>query len=190
MDLNGDGDTLDTVIVARGSVTRTSRPGVTTELNTLVGDHQIRAGLWIERADHRQTQPAVPVDNDGNAPDIWLQNGQILRPGQHRLPRPRLAVHQHGQPALYQRQRGTSPSGKATFTFGVRAPRVSRNLTSNANETFTTGYRLVRRYSDVLPQAGVGSTSTRPTRSSSIWPKLPCAAQLRAHRQQRQACRH
>ena len=45
VDLNGDGDTLDTVIVARGSVTRTSRPGVTTELNTLVGDHQIRAGL-------------------------------------------------------------------------------------------------------------------------------------------------
>ncbi|MEO3691321.1 TonB-dependent receptor [Roseateles paludis] len=154
VDLNGDGDTLDTVIVARGSVTRTSRPGVTTELNTLVGDHQIRAGLWIERADHRQTQPAVPVDNDGNALDIWLEKGQILRPdGTPYQGRDWQSISTASQ--LYISDSVNFLSDKATFTFGLRAPRVSRSLTSNANETFTTGYKMVRRYSDVLPQAGV-----------------------------------
>lgn len=154
VDLNGDGDTLDTVIVARGSVTRTSRPGVTTELNTLVGDHQIRAGLWIERADHRQTQPAVPVDNDGNALDIWLEKGQILRPdGTAYQGRDWQSISTASQ--LYISDSVNFLSDKATFTFGVRAPRVTRDLKSFANESATTSYHMVRRYSDVLPQAGV-----------------------------------
>ena len=135
-----------------------------------------------------QTQPAVPVDNDGNALDIWLQNGQILRPDGTAYRRDWQSISTASQ--LYISDSVNFLSDKATFTFGVRAPRVSRNLTSNANETFTTGTAWCAATATLPPQAGCGSTSTRPTRSSSIWPKLPCAAQLRAHRQQRQPRRH
>ncbi|MFX8031987.1 hypothetical protein ABTK54_19570, partial [Acinetobacter baumannii] len=65
-DINGDGDTLDTVRVARASVTRTQRPGVTSEISTTLGDHTLKAGIWYERAQHRQTQPAVQFNADGS----------------------------------------------------------------------------------------------------------------------------
>jgi len=56
-DINGDGDRLDTaVLVYRGSLTQTYRPGLTTTMTYVVGDHKISGGVWFERARHR-----VPV---------------------------------------------------------------------------------------------------------------------------------
>jgi len=77
-DINGDGDTLDTVLVYRGSLTQTYRPGISANLTYVVGDHKINGGVWFERARHRQTQPAVTVDNNGNVTDIWL-GGNLLK---------------------------------------------------------------------------------------------------------------
>lgn len=76
-DINGDGDTMDSVLVYRGSLTQTYRPGLTTNLSYVVGDHKINGGVWFERARHRQTQPAVRVDNNGGVADIWL-GGNLL----------------------------------------------------------------------------------------------------------------
>ncbi|KQW34710.1 TonB-dependent receptor [Rhizobacter sp. Root404] len=76
-DLNGDGDALDTVLVYRGSLTNTYRPGVTTTLTYVADNHRISGGVWYERARHRQTQPAVNVDNNGGVADIWL-GGNLL----------------------------------------------------------------------------------------------------------------
>jgi iron complex outermembrane receptor protein len=76
-DINGDGDTMDTVLVYRGSLTQTYRPGVNASLTYVVGDHKINGGVWFERARHRQTQPAVRVGNDGSVADIWL-GGNLL----------------------------------------------------------------------------------------------------------------
>lgn len=45
VDINGDGDKLDTVRVARASVTRTQRPGVTAELSTTLGSHYLKFGI-------------------------------------------------------------------------------------------------------------------------------------------------
>ncbi|HKX41048.1 MAG TPA: TonB-dependent receptor, partial [Burkholderiaceae bacterium] len=61
-DINGDGDTQDTVLVYRGSLTQTYRPGVTTTLTYTLDNQRISGGFWFERARHRQTQPAVQVD--------------------------------------------------------------------------------------------------------------------------------
>lgn len=77
-DLNGDGDTLDTVMVYRGSVTETHRPGVTTKLSYTQDNHHILGGLWLERAEHRQTQPATYVTNDGSIGSLWLDNDSKL----------------------------------------------------------------------------------------------------------------
>jgi iron complex outermembrane receptor protein len=78
--LNGDGDTLDKVIVANSSVTRTNRPGITASVTHTFDIHQVLAGFWYERATHEQYGPMVAVDANGNAADIWLKDGRINRP--------------------------------------------------------------------------------------------------------------
>jgi iron complex outermembrane receptor protein len=80
VDLNGDGDTLDKVIVANSSVTRTNRPGITASVTHTFDIHQVLAGFWYERATHEQYGPMVAVDANGNAADIWLKDGRINRP--------------------------------------------------------------------------------------------------------------
>lgn len=77
-DLNGDGDTLDTIMVYRGSVTKTNRPGLTTKLSYTLDNHHILGGVWFERAEHRQTQPATYVDNGGNIANLWLDDSSKL----------------------------------------------------------------------------------------------------------------
>ncbi|TAM03808.1 MAG: TonB-dependent receptor [Paraburkholderia sp.] len=80
VDLNGDGDTLDTRIVASGRVTRTDRPGITATVTQQLANHQIQAGVWVERAVHRQTGPAVRVNEDGTSSNVWLDSGLITGP--------------------------------------------------------------------------------------------------------------
>ncbi|MEP7098905.1 MAG: TonB-dependent receptor, partial [Burkholderiales bacterium] len=76
-DINGDGDNLDSVIVYRSSLTQTHRPGVTASLTWVLDNQKINGGVWFERARHRQTNPAVRVDNGGGVADIWL-GGNLL----------------------------------------------------------------------------------------------------------------
>jgi len=50
------------VLVYRGSLTQTFRPGIKREPDLHAGQQQINGGVWYESARHRQTQPAVRVD--------------------------------------------------------------------------------------------------------------------------------
>jgi iron complex outermembrane receptor protein len=154
VDLNGDGDKLDTVVMARSSVTKTQRPGVTAEINTTFDNHQVRVGVWYERAEHRQTQPAVAVKADGEPVDIWLQNGQTLRPdGSTYQGRDWKTVSTAYQ--LYANDNVSFMGDRGLLSLGVRAPTVNRDVTNYANEGFTTTYNIQKNYSDVLPQVGV-----------------------------------
>jgi len=56
-DLNGDGDTLDTVLIYRSSITTTNRPGATFKFTYTLANNVISFGYWAERAHHIQTQP-------------------------------------------------------------------------------------------------------------------------------------
>lgn len=76
-DINGDGDTRDKVLVYRGSLTKTLRPGVTTSLTYVLDNQKINGGFWLERARHRQTQPGTRVDNNGAVTDPWLGGNLI-----------------------------------------------------------------------------------------------------------------
>jgi iron complex outermembrane receptor protein len=154
VDLNGDKDTSDTVIMARSSVTKTQRPGITAEINTTLGNHQVRAGVWFEQAEHRQTQPAVGVNASGEAYDIWLRDGQTLRPdGSTYQGRDWRTVSTSYQ--LYISDNMSFGGDKGVLSLGVRAPQVKRDVTNYANEGFTTAYNIQKTYSDVLPQIGV-----------------------------------
>ena len=83
VDLNGDGDTLDTVLVANASVTKTFRPGFNFAAIYNVANHEIKAGVWYERARHEQTGPMLLLTNEGERADVWLEEGKILRPDGH-----------------------------------------------------------------------------------------------------------
>jgi iron complex outermembrane receptor protein len=101
-DINGDGDTQDTVLVYRGSLTQTYRPGVNVKLSYTLDNHRILGGLWLERARHRQTQTASRVDSAGNIADPWLTSDNAL-------------VH-YNDGALYQgRNQLTVSTGESVF---------------------------------------------------------------------------
>ncbi len=158
-DLNGDGDTLDTVIVANSSVTKTNRPGITAEVSHLWGNHQMKLGFWYERAQHRQTGPAVGVDANGNPADQWLRDGRILRPdGSQFNSRDWLTTSPAYQ--TYFSDNFTFMNDRGLLTFGARALNITRKFTNFANEggttvNFNSTYSVEKSFNDILPQIGV-----------------------------------
>jgi len=155
VDLNGDGDTLDKVLIYNGSVTRTQRPGLTTSIIENIGDHQILAGVWGERAHHRQTGPMELIDAGGNPVDAWMRDGNILRPdGTPYESRDWLTISTAWQ--AFVQDTISLADDKLLINVGVRAPHVKRDFTNYANEGFASGinYRFVKDYSDILPQLG------------------------------------
>lgn len=153
-DLNGDGDTLDSVIFANSSVTKTQRPGVTTSLTYTMGDHTILGGFWYERANHRQTAPGELVDAEGNFPDAYLRDEQITRPDgtlyQFRNWKTVSTAYQ-----VFLQDTISLMDDKLTFNVGLRTPHIKRDFTNIANENGAVNYHIERSYSDVLPQFGV-----------------------------------
>jgi iron complex outermembrane receptor protein len=156
-DLNGDGDTLDTVIVANSSVTKTQRPGVTTSLTWNVANHTILGGFWFERAKHTQTGPAELVDNNGNFADPYLRDDQILRPNGTTYQSRNWQTVSTAYQAFIQ-DTMSFMDDKLTVNVGLRAPTIKREFNNYANEgnaASAYNYRIERKYDDVLPQFGV-----------------------------------
>ena len=158
-DLNGDGDTLDSIVVANSSVTKTNRPGVTAEINHTLDAHQLKLGLWYERAQHKQTGPAVAVDANGNPADIWLRDGKITRPdGSQFNSRDWLTVSPAWQ--AYFTDSYSFMGDRGLLQAGFRALQVTRKFTNFANEggstvNFNSNYSVEKKFNDVLPQIGV-----------------------------------
>ncbi len=177
-DLNGDGDTLDKVIIATSSVTRTQRPGVTLSLSKDIGDQSILGGFWYEHATHRQTAPGVSVDSTGTAADIWLRAGQIYHsdgtPYENRNWKTISTAYQ-----FFLQDTASLMDGKVKVNVGVRTPSVKRDFTNYANDYSMSGatvangqlyagktlaqttYNVQKTYTDVLPQIGVRYQLTR-----------------------------
>ncbi len=157
VDLNGDGDFLDKVIVSNGSLTKTQRPGVSATLTHTIDNHQILAGIWYERAQHRQTGPSVLVDNQGNPSDQWLTNNIITRPdGTPVASRDVYTVSTAYQASLQDTI--NLLNDKLVVNVGLRAPTIKRDFNNYPSEG-TNGisgvpYHMVRTYSQVLPQLG------------------------------------
>lgn len=173
VDINGDGDTLDTVAVGRASVTKTNRPGITGEISTTMGNHYLKAGLWYERAQHLQTQPAVRINKQGVPTDIWLQDGCIQRKdGSCYEGRDTKTISTAYQ--VYLNDQVTLLNDRAFLNLGLRLPTVKRDITNYANEGGTIAYtvnpttgawvagttpvyrdfNIQRTFNEVLPQIG------------------------------------
>ena len=160
-DINGDGDTLDTVLVYRGSLTKTFRPGLTTSLTYVVGNHKINGGVWYERARHRQTQPATTVDNFGNIADLWLRNNLV----------------RYNDGSTYQgRNQNTISTGESIYlqdtidllnhqlqvTPALSYRRIHRTFYNYANSGFNSGvdYSIDKTYGEALPSLAASLQAT------------------------------
>jgi iron complex outermembrane receptor protein len=156
VDLNGDGDTKDKILVAGSSVTRTDRPGVTASITETLDNNTIFGGVWLEQAHHRQTSPIVPIDNAGNTASIWLNNDQIDRPnGTPYQSRDWLTLSTAWQ--VFLQDTLSLMDDKLRFNFGVRDPSIKRDFTNYASEGAPVGvtYEMVKTFTDVLPQFGL-----------------------------------
>jgi iron complex outermembrane receptor protein len=156
-DINGDGDILDTVMAYSSSVTETNRPGITLKANTKIDNHNILAGYWFERANHKQTGPGVTFNNSGVPADAWLENSaNYLR-------------FADGTPYQYRNQLTVSTSTSLflqdsvnlmddalNLQLGLRNTSINRAFDNYAN-TGTgqgAGYSVNKTYSAVLPSFG------------------------------------
>ncbi|RZJ46422.1 MAG: TonB-dependent receptor [Brevundimonas sp.] len=139
LDLNGDGDTLDSVRVHATNNTNTHRYGLNTSLIWDLDDNnRIRAAYALDYGRHRQTgqygrinrsNPSNPrfVDwfagRNDEANRIVNLNGYELRT------RDRLSIAELNQFSL--EYRGQFLDDALTVTVGVRAPFFNRDLTQN-----------------------------------------------------------
>jgi iron complex outermembrane receptor protein len=153
VDLNGDGDTLDTVLVANASVTRTQRPGVTASVTHTFGNNEVLAGFWYEKATHQQTGSMVPVAQDGSY-DVWLQQNKILRPdGTPFESRDNRTISTAWQ--AFVQDTVSMLDSRFLVNVGLRTPHIKRDVTNFASEgNQNPTYQIVRDYNTVLPQFG------------------------------------
>ena len=156
-DINGDGDTLDSILVYNSSVTRTNRPGITFKANTRFDNHNILAGYWFERARHFQTSPAVTFNSSGQSADRWLENEALflrLQNGAAYQGRDQLTVST-GK-SLFVQDSVSLMQDKLNLQVGLRHTEINRKFYNYANLGTGQGadYQIDKTYSKVLPSLG------------------------------------
>lgn len=138
-DLNGDGDTLDTVRLLAPSQTQTYRLGLNTSLRWDINpQHTIRVAYSYDRGRHRQTGEVGYLRQDGfGVTPFPVDNGIAAVNGTIVQKRNRLSyaiLHQFSG-----EYRGKFFDNALAFTAGVRMPFLKRNLSNYCFTTSATG---------------------------------------------------
>ena len=135
VDLNGDGDVLDTVGIYNPSNTNTHRYGIISSLIwDLNDDHRIRAAYTLDYARHRQTGEAVAFGRDSEPLNVfsgqerWGDRDAAIRAidGSILQKRDRFSIAELNQFAL--EYRGNFFQDAVTLNVGARAPFFERQL--------------------------------------------------------------
>jgi iron complex outermembrane recepter protein len=156
-DINGDGDVLDTVMVYSSSVTETNRPGITLKANTKLENHNLLAGYWFERADHKQTGPGVTFNNAGVPADAWLENTSnylLFADGSAYQYRNQLTVSTGS--SLFLQDSVNLMNDALNLQLGLRNTSINRAFNNYANTSTGQGadYSVNKTYSALLPSVG------------------------------------
>jgi iron complex outermembrane receptor protein len=134
IDLNGDGDKLDRVLLYAPNTTNTHRIGLTSSLIYKLNDtSNLRVAYTYDRGNHRQTGEITRFDasgdptnvfggKDGYGQPIRLSDGSILRR------RDRLSIASLNQIAV--EYRGRFVEERLLVNLGLRAPYFKRELTN------------------------------------------------------------
>lgn len=161
--INGNGVKTDTVGVYRGSVTETHRPGITFKANYVVDNHKILAGYWIERARHRQTQPATTVGNNGNVANIWL-DGNLITLNDGTLYQGRNWLTISTGTSAFVTDTISLANDRLQVVPGVRYTSIKRDFTNYASLGTGAGadYQVSRSYSKPLGSLGLSYKVSDP----------------------------
>ena len=163
-DLNGDGDTLDRVLIYWPNTTNTRRYGVTTSLIWKFADNQsFRAAYTNDYARHRQTGDAGYFDasgdpesvfggKDGYGRQVKLSDGTNLRR------RDRLSIAILNQFAA--EYRGRFIEDKLLVNLGVRVPYFKRELNNYCYQRDT--FNAFCTTQTPIPIAGTNDGAGRP----------------------------
>ena len=163
-DINGDGDTLDRVMVYGSSVTKTQRPGITFKANYRFENHTVNGGYWMERARHAQTGPRVTFDNKGNPASLWLDDSSkylLQQDGSVYQARDWMTISSAN--SLYVQDTIALMKDRLQLQLGLRNSTIERDFTNYANagsSNAVTGrsdgtYNIKRTYQKLLPSVGV-----------------------------------
>ena len=129
-DLNGDGDTLDTVRFYTPNTTNTKRYGVNASLLWDLSENQrVRLAYTLDYGKHRQTADWGYLDANGNPEDVFAgrQGRKVATAdGSNLRGRDRYSIAELNQIAA--EYRGKFLDERLTATIGVRAPFFKREL--------------------------------------------------------------
>jgi len=172
VDLNGDGDVLDTVGLYTPNTTNTHRYGVLSSLIwDLNDDHRLRAAYSFDYGRHRQTGDFIRFGRDSEPSNVFAgqerwgdESARIIgRDGSNLRGRDRFSIAQLNQFAIDYR--GDFFDDMITLNIGARAPFFEREL--NQNCFSQNGSQNVRCTTEapasVLPNGNVTFTSTGAT---------------------------
>lgn len=139
-DLNGDGDTLDTVTVLAPSNTQTHRIGVIAGLRWELNEsNTFRFGYTYDRARHRQTGEVGLLQANGEPNDVFPVNaGEKDANGTIMQKRDRLSyaiLHK-----VFGEYRGEFMDERLVVNAGVTVPFYRRNLTNNCFTSSASGF--------------------------------------------------
>jgi len=98
-------------------------------------NHRVTAGIWGEKARHRQTQPAVRINNDGTADNVWLDNAdQFLTRQDGSAYQGRDTNTITTARSYFLQDSANFLNDKLTLTGGLRRMTVKRDFTNYAND--------------------------------------------------------
>ena len=139
-DINGDGDSLDTVTVIAPSQTQTKRLGLIAGLRWNVdANNTVRVNYTYDHARHRQTGEVGLLQANGEPFDVFPVNaGQPDATGSILQKRDRLSyavLHQ-----VSAEYRGEFMDSRLVLTAGLRMPFFKRDLTNNCYTSSAGGF--------------------------------------------------
>ncbi|HEY9233538.1 MULTISPECIES: TonB-dependent receptor [Phenylobacterium] len=132
VDLNGDGDVADRVLLYRPNTTNTRRYGVTSSLIYKFADNQsVRVAYTFDRAKHRQTGDVGFIDANGHPENPFAgKDGEgtpvVGADGMNLRRRDRLSIATLNQISV--EYRGRFVDDKLLVNVGLRAPFFKREL--------------------------------------------------------------
>jgi iron complex outermembrane receptor protein len=159
-DVNGDGDTLDTVTVLAPNQTQTHRYALIAGVRWDIDDqHAVRVGYTFDRARHRQTGQVGQLQINGEPEDVFPVNDPLADvTGTTLQRRNRLSyaiLHQ-----AWGEYRGELVDGRLVLNLGLRAPFFKRDLN---NYCFTSSPTFVECFGGSADPRSAQYAALNPT---------------------------
>ena len=169
-DLNGDGDTLDTIRVLAPSQTQTDRYLLLASLRYDINDqHTVRASYSLDYGRHRQTGETGLLQLNGEPFDVFPVNNPLADAGGNILQkRDRRSLAILNQFAA--EYRGEFADGRFVVNAGLRVPFFERDLTNNCATSSVTGFVECFGTNDAGLQAWLANNPTVNTGAGGIQP--------------------